>query len=193
MYGVGILLYEALAGRTPFAGPGTDYTVAHRHVSSVPPVLPLPDELWAVLVALLEKDPRGRPTATAAAESLRRLAVGLGDVPALEAQAPPGEFSSARGPVTVVRGLTPDPAVDDPAFDNRAGDDQEDEPAPALPDLGAPGSVTVVRPMSRPSTPAPLRVSTARLRRRSAPRGGATDACRQGWRDRSPSWRWSRS
>ena len=57
VYGVGILLYELLAGSTPFAGPGTDYTVAHRHVSSVPPGCRCLTTLWAVLADLLEKDP----------------------------------------------------------------------------------------------------------------------------------------
>ena len=47
VYGVGIMLYELLAGRTPFAGAGTDYTVAHRHVSSQPPALPVPGPLAA--------------------------------------------------------------------------------------------------------------------------------------------------
>lgn len=148
VYGVGILLYELLAGRTPFAGPGTDYTIAHRHVSSEPPVLPLPEQLWTVLETLLDKDPRGRPAAREAAASLRRLLPGLGVEPALAAQEAPDGFASARGPVTVVRGLTPEPS---------AGEDERataDETRLEEVDLGTPGQATVVRPMPR-ATSAP--------------------------------------
>ncbi len=148
VYGVGIMLYELLAGRTPFAGPGTDYTVAHRHVSSEPPVLPVPDHLWAVVASLLDKDPRARPSAAEAADLLRRLAPRLVGVPALERLTPPDEFATAHGPVTVVRGLAP--ATEEPAGPQAS-------PLPAeLPDLGAPGSATVVRPMVAPRPAAPV-------------------------------------
>jgi hypothetical protein len=158
VYGVGILLYELLAGRTPFAGPGTDYTVAHRHVSSEPPRLPVPDALWDVLEQLLAKDPGARPSAARAAALLRGLLAGLTDLPALAVQSPPGDFSSARGPVTMVRGSMPlvDPArpgtatghgTDDP--DAADGGGGAGAALPAEVDLGPAGPQTTLRPMQR--------------------------------------------
>ncbi len=146
IYGVGILLYELLGGRTPFAGPGTDYTIAHRHVSSRPPELPLPASLWETLQSLLDKDPRQRPVAQDAAPALRALVPGLVDLPALKTQQPPAEFASARGPVTMLRGLTP---TDDDATESGAEPGEEPLGLDDL-DLGAPGHMTLVRPMARP-------------------------------------------
>ncbi len=154
VYGAGILLYELLAGRTPFAGPGTDYTVAHRHVSSEPPRLPVPDDLWAVLERLLAKDPSGRPTAARASAALRAVAPAAADLPALTAQAAPGDFASARGPVTMVKGMAPlDPGPGPgPGLDPGVGEGPEEGPGTGLPldvDLGTPGPATTLRPMQR--------------------------------------------
>ncbi|HEX7739504.1 MAG TPA: serine/threonine-protein kinase [Marmoricola sp.] len=144
VYGVGIMLYELLAGRTPFAGPGTDYTIAHRHVSSAVPTLSIDPKLWAVLIEMLEKDPRRRPPARQAAYRLRELLPGLADAPALQPQAAPEEFAAAHGPMTVVRGITPEAAEPEVAGDVASLDDL---------DLGTPGQATVVRPMRKPDRP----------------------------------------
>ena len=146
IYGVGILLYELLGGRTPFAGPGTDYTVAHRHVTSRPPQLPVPDSLWDAVQSLLDKDPRQRPIAHDAADALRRLVPGLIDLPALKTQQPPSDFASARGPVTMVRGLTP---TEEGTTDADLEHAEEPLGLEDL-DLGAPSHATMVRPMARP-------------------------------------------
>ncbi len=145
VYGVGILLYELLAGRTPFAGPGNEYTIAHRHVTAEPPALEVPDRLSAQLAALLGKDPAERPSAVAAAVALRGLRPALEGLPALAAQAGPEDFDSARGPATVVRGLqaiAPGSGGDDPDADRA-----QDATAPL--DLGSPGQQTTLRPMQR--------------------------------------------
>ena len=171
VYGVGILLYELLAGRTPFAGPGTDYTVAHRHVSSEPPRLPVPDALWAVLESLLAKDPSARPSAARAAASLRGLADQLADLPALAPQNAPGDFASARGPVTMVKGM---PLVEPAADDGRTGDGSDPMPVEQI-DLGPAGPETTLRPMQR----VPVTERSAATDRTATPAAGP----RPWWRD----------
>ena len=165
VYGVGILLYELLAGRTPFAGPGTDYTVAHRHVSSEPPRLPVPDALWDVLRGLLDKDPAARPSAARAAASLRSLAAALDGLPALATQAAPGEFASARGPVTMVKGSLP---LVEPG--------RRDETAPG----GDDGRRAARRDRPRPGRPRDHAAPDAAGRRARASYGGADAGSRDG-------------
>lgn len=140
VYGVGIMLYELLAGRTPFAGPGNEYTIAHRHVTAEPPPLDVPAPLAAQLEALLEKDPTRRPSAATAAVALRGARAAVAGTPALAPQAGPEDFDTARGPSTVVRGLTPETPA--------APSGTDDEPGTPT-DLGAPGQQTIVRPMQR--------------------------------------------
>ena len=160
VYASGVLAYELLAGRTPFAGPGTGYTIAHRHVTTVPPRLPLPDQIWDVLAGLLAKDPDRRPTAAEAAAQLRALKAD--DLTALPAQDDPDSFESAGGPVTEVRGLAPPPIGAEPTSAEPASTEAtstgpasaRDEdgnadrgPDPPLPDLGSPGQATMLRSM----------------------------------------------
>lgn len=145
VYATGILLYELLSGRTPFAGPGTDFTVAYRHVSAEAPRLDVPDDVWRVLHRLLGKAPAERPSAAEAAESLRRLTASVATLPALARATAPEGFAEAERPATVLRGVNPSAPepVELPA----------DEPAP---DLGAAGQATVLRPMPRREAPAPV-------------------------------------
>lgn len=157
LYGTGVLLYELLAGRTPFAGPGTGYAVAHRHVTNLAPRLPIPDQLWSVLERLLAKDPAARPTAAEAADLLRALPAAVLDIPALESQDDPEEFARAAGPLTEVRGLAPETT--------RSTSEQTDTPveqAPTsaenalVPDLGEGSGGTVLRAVPAVPTPRPV-------------------------------------
>ena len=150
-YGTGVLLYELLAGRTPFAGPGTGYAIAHRHVTNLAPRLPIHDQLWSVLEQLLAKDPTARPTAAEAAKQLRALPAAALDVPALESQQTPTAFAQAAGPLTEVRGLTPETGAQD-TTDESAGPTQgsrakQSTPAPDAPspDLGEGSGGTILR------------------------------------------------
>jgi serine/threonine-protein kinase len=72
LYSAGIVLYEMLAGRTPFAG-GHPLAVLRRQVEQPPPPVPsAPPELWEQIESLLAKDPQYRPESARAA--LGRLA-----------------------------------------------------------------------------------------------------------------------
>jgi serine/threonine protein kinase len=71
VYAAGTTLYELLVGTPPFAG-GPATTVFWRHLDAEPLRSPgIPASLWPVIEACLAKDPEQRPTAAAAARSLR--------------------------------------------------------------------------------------------------------------------------
>jgi serine/threonine-protein kinase len=91
LYALGVVLYEALTGHTPFAGPDLANMVAAaltRPAPSVSTVLPTcPASLVALVAALLERDPARRPESAAEVrDALRSSVVG---VPASAPYAPP--------------------------------------------------------------------------------------------------------
>ncbi len=112
VYAAGVLLYELLAGRTPYAGGTNGYAVVNRHVTALPPALPgLPTALVDLLEAMLAKDPARRPSAEAAHRSLVALQPALIDLPALEAQPQPQTWTQVAGSIPVVDGPELDPGA----------------------------------------------------------------------------------
>ncbi|WP_371643695.1 protein kinase [Streptomyces sp. NBC_00597] len=112
IYGAGILLYELVTGRPPFAG-GTALEVLHRHLSEDPQRPPnVPEPLWIVIERCLRKEPNERPSAENLARALRVVASGIG------VHSAPSEVEAALGVGAL---LAPDPS---PA------------PVPATPDGG---------------------------------------------------------
>ncbi|MBT2472840.1 serine/threonine protein kinase [Streptomyces sp. ISL-66] len=78
IYGAGILLYELLTGRPPFAG-GSALEVLHRHLSEEPQrPANVPEPLWTVIERCLRKEPYERPSAQSLARGLRVVACGIG-------------------------------------------------------------------------------------------------------------------
>lgn len=101
IYGAGILLYELVTGRPPFAG-ATALEVLQRHLSEEPrrPTT-VPEPLWTVLERCLRKDPDQRPSAENLARGLRIVAAGVG------VHSTPAQVDAALGVGAL---LAPDPA-----------------------------------------------------------------------------------
>jgi serine/threonine-protein kinase len=78
IYGAGILLYELVTGRPPFAG-GSALEVLHQHLSAEPRrPSTVPEPLWTVIERCLSKNPGRRPSAENLARGLRVVAEGIG-------------------------------------------------------------------------------------------------------------------
>ncbi|MEU1074957.1 MULTISPECIES: serine/threonine-protein kinase [unclassified Streptomyces] len=101
VYGAGILMYELVTGRPPFAG-GTALEVLHRHLSEEPrrPTT-VPAPLWTVIERCLRKNPDERPSAENLARALRVVADGIG------VHSTPAQVEAADGVGAL---LAPDPA-----------------------------------------------------------------------------------
>ncbi|WP_086861013.1 serine/threonine-protein kinase, partial [Streptomyces milbemycinicus] len=101
IYGAGIMLYELVTGRPPFAG-NTALEVLHRHLSEEPrrPTT-VPEPLWTVIERCLRKSPEDRPSAENLARGLRVVAAGVG------VHATPAQAEAALGVGAL---LAPDPA-----------------------------------------------------------------------------------
>jgi serine/threonine-protein kinase len=84
IYALATVLYELLAGFTPFGG-GHPGAVLRRHVTeSVAPLPGIPDELWQLIHQCLAKAPASRLRAEEVAAGLRELLPDLVDLPPLD-------------------------------------------------------------------------------------------------------------
>ncbi|WP_052390858.1 serine/threonine-protein kinase [Streptomyces sp. NRRL B-24484] len=93
IYALATVLYELLAGFTPFGG-GHTGAVLRRHVTeSVPPVPGMPDGLWRIISECLAKAPASRLRAAELASRLREQLPVLAGLPplAVPAQRSPAE------------------------------------------------------------------------------------------------------
>ncbi|MER6137429.1 protein kinase [Streptomyces sp. NPDC001815] len=124
IYALATVLYELLAGFTPFGG-GHPGAVLRRHVTeTVVPLPGIPEELWALLVQCLAKAPASRLRASELGERLREQLPLLTGMPPLDVDEPEGEADAAyedapdepeaprervrRGAVPLVPGAKPD-------------------------------------------------------------------------------------
>ncbi|MFF5716056.1 serine/threonine-protein kinase [Streptomyces buecherae] len=141
IYGAGILLYELVTGRPPFAG-NTALEVLHRHLSEEPRrPSTVPEPLWICIERCLRKRPEERPGAESLARALRTVAAGVG------VHASPTQAEAALGVAAL---LAPDPRpaqVPDTGGDDNAtqvlsagaGGYDPAAPTSVLPHTGAPG------------------------------------------------------
>ncbi len=122
IYALATVLYELLAGFTPFGG-GHPGAVLRRHVTeTVVPLPGIPDELWQLLVQCLAKAPASRLRASELAARLREQLPLLAGMPPLDVDEPEPEISEEpeaafapsepaaprRGAVPLVPGSKPD-------------------------------------------------------------------------------------
>ncbi|MFF7964693.1 serine/threonine-protein kinase [Streptomyces sp. NPDC007903] len=160
IYALATVLYELLAGFTPFGG-GHPGAVLRRHVTeTVVPLPGIPEELWQLIVQCLAKGPASRLRASELAARLREQLPTLAGIPPLEvdepdpeavpeeppAPVPAGEPVRRRGAVSLVPGAKPDSNRDThtsmrvPAPDELAGGAHGTARAPRTPGAPRPGS-----------------------------------------------------
>ncbi|MFH9401487.1 serine/threonine-protein kinase [Streptomyces sp. NPDC017638] len=162
IYALATVLYELLAGFTPFGG-GHPGAVLRRHVTeTVVPLPGIPEELWQLLVQCLAKAPASRLRASELAARLREQLPTLAGLPPLEvdepgpaeeeaeeaapAAAPEDEPVRRRGAVSLVPGAKPDSNRDThtsmrvPAPDELAGGAHGTARAPRAAGAPRPGS-----------------------------------------------------
>ncbi|MET9394752.1 serine/threonine-protein kinase [Streptomyces sp. NPDC006624] len=166
IYALATVLYELLAGFTPFGG-GHPGAVLRRHVTeTVVPLPGIPDELWQLLVQCLAKAPASRLRASELGTRLRELLPLLAGMPPLEVDepdteqteetdreeepagpAPAGERIRRRGAVPLVPGAKPADSNRDthtsmrvPAPDELAGGAHGTARAPRASGAPRPGS-----------------------------------------------------
>ncbi|MBX9398110.1 serine/threonine protein kinase [Streptomyces sp. TRM72054] len=162
IYALATVLYELLAGFTPFGG-GHPGAVLRRHVTeTVVPLPGIPEELWQLLVQCLAKAPASRLRASELATRLREQLPALRGMPPLDVDEPdaepeePSETPPAgqpepparerRGAVPLVPGAKPDSNRDThtsmrvPAPDELAGGARGTARAPRAAGAPRPGS-----------------------------------------------------
>ncbi|MEW2254900.1 serine/threonine-protein kinase [Streptomyces sp. NPDC047869] len=163
IYALATVLYELLAGFTPFGG-GHPGAVLRRHVTeTVVPLPGIPEELWALLVQCLAKAPASRLRASELAVRLREQLPLLAGMPPLDVDEPDADSADEaqdqvvrdpageepvrrRGAVSLVPGARPDSNRDThtsmrvPAPDELAGGAHGTARAPRAAGAPRPGS-----------------------------------------------------
>ncbi|MEV3911677.1 MULTISPECIES: serine/threonine-protein kinase [Streptomyces] len=180
IYALATVLYELLAGFTPFGG-GHPGAVLRRHVTeTVVPLPGIPDELWQLIVQCLAKAPASRLRASELGVRLRELLPLLVGMPPLdvdepdaeEEEEPDGEAPTAasdgdaassgrperRGAVPLVPGAKP-------ADSNRDTHTSMRVPAPDELAGGARGTARVPRAAGAPRPGSARHRATTRRRR----------------------------
>ncbi|AZQ35142.1 serine/threonine protein kinase [Streptomyces cyaneochromogenes] len=177
IYALATVLYELLAGFTPFGG-GHPGAVLRRHVTeSVAPLPGIPDELWQLIVQCLAKAPASRLRASELGARLRELLPMLAGMPPLDVDEPDSEPTQEEAPVAQEaapagervrrRGAVPLVPGAKPADSNRDTHTSMRVPAPDELAGGARGTARVPRAAGAPR-PGSARHRAATRRRRVA-------------------------
>jgi serine/threonine-protein kinase len=175
IYALATVLYELLAGFTPFGG-GHPGAVLRRHVTeTVVPLPGIPDELWQLMVQCLAKAPASRLRASELAARLREQLPLLAGMPPLDVDEPDTEQEEAEQEETPVatparservrRGAVPLVPGAKPADSNRDTHTSMRVPAPDELAGGPRGTARAPRPAGAPR-PGSARHRAATRRRR---------------------------
>ncbi|MFE2556812.1 serine/threonine-protein kinase [Streptomyces sp. NPDC059352] len=104
IYALATVLYELLAGFTPFGG-GHPGAVLRRHVTeTVVPLPGIPEELWQLIVQCLAKAPASRLRASELAARLKDVLPMLKGIPPLDVDEPGAEPAAEPEPETYATG-----------------------------------------------------------------------------------------
>ncbi|WP_250730049.1 serine/threonine-protein kinase, partial [Actinomyces sp. 187325] len=155
IYSLGVVLYEMSCGVPPFTGsPGQVLAQHARRDPGRPDGLPEP--LWALLTAMLAKDPAARPTAAAVAQALEVMTTTLTGLPAAAAlQAPPPSTPTARphewgtGPTALAGPVLP-------SSPSAGGASRTRDAGPVYGLMGAAGTGPTLREAAAPTVPGRL-------------------------------------
>jgi serine/threonine-protein kinase len=167
IYALATVLYELLAGFTPFGG-GHPGAVLRRHVTeTVVPLPGIPDELWQLMVQCLAKAPASRLRASELAARLHDLLPLLAGMPPLDVDEPDAEppsepYENVAQPTPDEprrRGVVPLVPGSAPADSNRDTHTSMRVPAP---DELAGGARGTARAPRAPRTPGQRRHGSAR-------------------------------
>ncbi|MFE1955456.1 MULTISPECIES: serine/threonine-protein kinase [Streptomyces] len=174
IYALATVLYELLAGFTPFGG-GHPGAILRRHVTeTVVPLPGIPDELWQLLVQCLAKAPASRLRASELAVRLRELQpllVGMAPLDVDEPDADPApeeQEAAAEGPERPTaprRGAVPLVPGAASADSNRDTHTSMRVPAPDELAGGARGTARAPRASGAPRPGSARNRSSARRRR----------------------------
>ncbi|MFC8432206.1 serine/threonine-protein kinase [Streptomyces sp. NPDC057253] len=179
IYALATVLYELLAGFTPFGG-GHPGAVLRRHVTeTVVPLPGIPDELWQLIVQCLAKAPASRLRASEMAVRLRELLPLLAGMPPLDVDEPDAELEDEQdgegaAPATAEpsasgrparRGAVPLVPGARPADSNRDTHTSMRVPAPDELAGGALGTARVPRAAGAPRPGSARNRATTRRRR----------------------------
>ncbi|MFC8516599.1 serine/threonine-protein kinase [Streptomyces sp. NPDC057257] len=159
IYALATVLYELLAGFTPFGG-GHPGAVLRRHVTeTVAPLPGIPDELWQLIVQCLAKAPASRLRASEMGARLRELLPLVAGMPPLDVDEPDAEpleeaeeepAAARSGEPVRRRGAVPLVPGAKPADSNRDTHTSMRVPGPDELAGGARGTARVPRPTGSP-------------------------------------------
>ncbi|WP_217212069.1 serine/threonine-protein kinase [Streptomyces sp. AC550_RSS872] len=175
IYALATVLYELLAGFTPFGG-GHPGAVLRRHVTeTVAPLPGIPDELWQLIIQCLAKAPASRLRASELGVRLRELLPLVAGMPPLDVDEPDAESAEDEAPAAEEaepagervrrRGAVPLVPGGKPADSNRDTHTSMRVPGPDELAGGARGTARVPRAAGAPRPGSARHRAVARRRR----------------------------